>query len=401
MSRQDTLTVYFCGSGNNREQTDKFLIPFLFDQTIRKVENLYDPGGAIIFDGPGGKYFMPRYYSKTVKKHVEAGDYNKALRIAAWKKNPSAGRIRAPLIDGLSGSGATSNVLAAWAWLSKRFSEDQAFTRINLLGFSRGAYSCLVLAKILDQDDTFSDREAEVNILTLDPVPGGHDTIVPSANDAFRRSGFGTSFNKSMNIQNPEQLPSIVKNYRSIVQSRIRKYMFGWMGGYARKDYVFKSVVPSWAPGTQRAERSMKIFIMPGRHSASASLDPKFANSGMVARHICATFLRENGTEMEDDLRLSPQELARNLRRLDGKLDGKNANKTGYKAEPSKNRGVLIEQIRDVAQNDDHVDLVEFSQIAEHFEDLRAQNTVQQDGHLVQAAAAFEGLYRRVMFALS
>lgn len=388
MSKVDTLTVYFCGSGNHRGQTDKFLIPFFFSQTIGKVENLFDPGNSVIFDGPGGKYFMPRFHSKNVRKHVAAGNFNKALRVSATHKKPSAGRIRAPLIDGISGAGATSNVLAAWAWLARRCSEDNAFTTINLVGFSRGAYSCFILAQILQQDEQVNDGNREVNMFTFDPVPGGHDTIVPAFNDAFHRSGFGTSLNSAFSIKNPEELPSIVKNYRSIVQANISKRMFGVMGGYAGKDYIFKSVVPKWAPGSTHAGRSMKVFIMPGRHSASAELSPRFAHSSAVGRHLCATFLKANGTEMAMDLSLSPSDLNDSLTHIEDEMNTAGASKAGYNTDASKHRGQLVERIRAVSREDALVSLIEFKDIGTHLAALRTQQGPEYDrGDLIRLNA--------------
>ncbi len=371
MTVSDTVTLYFCGSGNSQKQNDEFLIPFLYNHTKGKQHNMFElNASAAIFDGPGGAWWLPRYNAERVKKRLEKNEFKKALHLNE-KNRPSDKIGRLPALDGFTGAGATSNVLQAWAWLSMMYEKKpEKFKKINLVGFSRGAYSCMILAHVLQQDNRFPQDNVEVNIFAFDPVPGGQNTWTHALNDAFHRNyPCGKSFKQAFNIGKPEELPPIVKNYHSIVQGGIRKKMWGWTP--IGKDSAFQSVVPSWGAGTHRPDRTMKIFMMPGRHSASVKNATKFKHSYEIGRHICASFLLANGTKLESGLTLTPQQLERHLIDLADKVGGKKKNdiNAGYH-KFSKHRTKLSEKIELNANNDEFIDLLPLEFMQEYIDDL-------------------------------
>lgn len=71
----------------------------------------------------------------------------------------------------ISGSGWDDNVLKA-VWLLTAFGDELPKT-VNILGWSRGAVTCLKMANKLNE--VFP--QIEVNIFAVDPVPGGKDVL--------------------------------------------------------------------------------------------------------------------------------------------------------------------------------------------------------------------------------
>lgn len=79
-------------------------------------------------------------------------------------------------ISGLGfGSGWDDNVYkAVWLLTHLKFSKGQAIDTVNLIGWSRGAVSCIKTAnKIFEVFET----TLNVNIVAIDPVPGGLNTL--------------------------------------------------------------------------------------------------------------------------------------------------------------------------------------------------------------------------------
>lgn len=72
------------------------------------------------------------------------------------------------------GSGWEDNVYkAVWLLTHLQFERDAKITRVNLVGWSRGAVTCLMMANKLYE---LFGMDLEVNIFAIDPVPGGFTT---------------------------------------------------------------------------------------------------------------------------------------------------------------------------------------------------------------------------------
>lgn len=72
------------------------------------------------------------------------------------------------------GSGWEDNVYrAVWLLTHLQFERDAKITTVNMVGWSRGAVTCIMMANKLYE---LFDMSIEVNIFAIDPVPGGFTT---------------------------------------------------------------------------------------------------------------------------------------------------------------------------------------------------------------------------------
>jgi hypothetical protein len=155
----------------------------------------------------------------------------------------------------------------------RMFRKGSPVTRVNAIGWSRGAVSCHMLANALAKDPRLS--QIEINIFAIDPVPG------PGEFDAHR-----------------VQLPRTVRNYFAV---------------YARHELqrIFRPTLPAFEGDCR--PRGFRTVLMPGVH-ATPSGDPYVRRhtqraSGKVTRHLAEQCLAEWGTPLNqrlnyDDLRL-------------------------------------------------------------------------------------------------
>ncbi|WP_158156109.1 hypothetical protein [Pseudomonas sp.] len=148
--------------------------------------------------------------------------------------------------------------------------------KVNIVGWSRGAVSCHMLANAMLADPAL--KHIPVNIFAVDPVPG------------------------PLNFQ-PE---------RVTLGPNVREYV----GFFARDERSkgFACVVPHTDGSTKTS-----VFPLPGRHATlvgNAALDgvagPKvLAEPGMVVRHLAETCLRRWGVSLAKCLNLTKDELVR------------------------------------------------------------------------------------------
>lgn len=320
---KDVVTIYFCGSGNNREQTDKFATPLL--HSLTKGER------KIIFDGPGGAKIQN---SESILKMVESGNNSssKISNIKFWKSKDGKvedawnkmlknnyGKINAG-----TGGGTQSNIIVALQWLWMEWHRER-FSTVNLCGFSRGAVSCIMLSHLMQAAGFPSLGNIKLNIFTFDPVPGG-------IND-FKDNG---KFEQTSRAGTPETLAPMVSSYRSILQENIKKRM---ALGIINKDKNFKCVVPDYT-GTNQGRTPRELYPLPGRHSSS-SLFNEDTGTSKLGIHLAQDFLKSKGTEFSGDRTLSPAEqidayaTARMYWTKGGKVDG-------AKLKASKHRRPLV-----------------------------------------------------------
>jgi hypothetical protein len=159
---------------------------------------------------------------------------------------------------------------------------QSTYDRVNLIGWSRGAVTCFMVANAIQ--DALADGslpKIEVRIFAVDPVPGGINEVVYSA---------------------MTQLPSCVKHY---------------FGVYARDEVSvgFTPVVPKTDPGTL-----VDFLPLPGMHStvagtafidkhASLSSDFDLKGPGRVTRFWAESALGAWGTKLKRTADYSNQQL--------------------------------------------------------------------------------------------
>ena len=286
--RKDVVTLYFCGSGNNRDQGNKNTIPRLYDTT--KGER------RIIFDGPGGAAIKK---TEAITKALAGGDISTGWAVTAKGKAANQAKTWEKMLaaqhgtktTALTGTGTQSNIVMALQWLWLEYYKHP-FADVNVAGFSRGGVSAIMLGHAM-QAAGFADlASVRVNIFTFDPVPGG-------LND-FKDKG---NFAATGRAGTPKTLAPIVANYRSILQESLKT----WIGGIVPKDRTFKCVVPDYI-GSNPARTPRELFPMPGDHGASASYTND-KGPGAIGAHLCQSFLMAHGTDFTSNFVLSPSEL--------------------------------------------------------------------------------------------
>jgi len=94
------------------------------------------------------------------------------------------------------GTGWQNNVSETIAWLQQRQQQPSPLTSVNLVGHSRGAATCIMLAHAMEA--TAGLQAIRVNIFAIDPVAGGYTDF---------SSGTGSPF----------EIPANVAEYTSIL----------------------------------------------------------------------------------------------------------------------------------------------------------------------------------------
>jgi len=148
-------------------------------------------------------------------------------------------------------------------------------TQVNIVGWSRGAVSCHMLANAMLEDPQL--KHIPVNIFAVDPVPG----------------------------------PLNFQKERVTLGGNVREYV----GFFARDERSkgFACVIPHTHSATKTS-----IYPLPGRHATlvgNAALDgvagPKIlAEPGLVVRHLAETCLRRWGVKLQKCLALNAQSVA-------------------------------------------------------------------------------------------
>lgn len=275
MTRTDVVSLFFCGSGQNRDKGEKQLVSHLYDNAIGDRK--------FIFDGPGG---APIRDAEGILKAVETKG-KKVSSKKGWKKLWKS--KQAKFGRGVTGVGTASNIVMALQWLWEQY-YSQKFVDVNVIGFSRGGVSCIMLAHAMHEAGFTHLGNINVNIFTFDPVPGG-------VNDFGTK---GHSFDQTGRVGTPKTLAPIVANYRSILQQNIK----GW-----GKDLTFKCVVPEYE-GSHPRRTPRELYPMPGRHGAAARYDTT-TGEGDIGGYLCQEFMERHGTRFNTAFsRLSPLALA-------------------------------------------------------------------------------------------
>lgn len=289
----DVVTMYFCGSGNNKQQSDEYTLPLFYEKTkgSRKA----------IFNGPGGG---PIQKTEAITKMLANGG-SASTGFALTKKGKAANQAakwqkmlnsyHGTMTTGGTGVGTQSNIVMALQWLWLQYYE-QPFTKVNLAGFSRGGVSAIMLGHAIQAAGFTELGNIEVNIFAFDPVPGG-------LND-FKNKG---SFEATGRAGTPDTLAPVVSSYRSILQENLKKWMKVFGPIHIKKDKNFKCVVPNYK-GSNKKRTPRELIPMPGGHGESARHDND-KGPGAIGAHLLQEFMEAHGTEYSANYKLTPKQI--------------------------------------------------------------------------------------------
>jgi hypothetical protein len=250
------FTIYNCGTSHNRQNLDETVA-----DTARRTAGS-ENRDWMINDGPGSS-------SHSVPKSALAADRG----LAAQAKTPGT---RNP-VNGLKQSSwfaATRGVIDGYGW-EQNVEHTMAVLNatidlprtINMVGWSRGAITCFMIANALHQIPRTS--AIDVNIFALDPVPGPGNFHDP----------------------NKVTLPPNVKHYAAVVQEDERRRIFR----------------PVLTDAGDAPDIQTKFYYMPGGHSTGVFRTKN--EVGLIAAFLVHRFLEKHGTGLNNPIQLSPRDL--------------------------------------------------------------------------------------------
>lgn len=191
------------------------------------------------------------------------------------------------------GNGWDDNVYkAVWMLTHLKFEMSQPIDTVNIIGWSRGAVTCLKIANKLFE--VFEDT-LNVNIFAVDPVPGGYTARTL---DMFA-------------------IPPNVRNYLAVLA------LDADGGNFQPTDRtIIKLLAPKSQHGKggnpdslnpQHIKPHVHFLPIPGNHSdvVNAKLShPLVKNSATLCRHLAWQFLKAHGTPMKQEWKLSRDEVS-------------------------------------------------------------------------------------------
>ena len=262
--RTDVVSIYCCGTGGHRGKHAKWAVPHLYDTT--KGERKF------ICDGPGGAK-IPKV--EDILKKVESGG---KVKKKLFEKTHSKGMRKQA-----SGEGTADNIILCLQWLWLEYYKER-FVDINLIGWSRGAVTCIMLShSIQSAGFTELNPNIRVNVFAFDPVPGSkNDFAVKGTFESTGRTG------------TPDELAPCVASYESILHEKIKKYLKGPI----KKDKNFVCAVPSYT-GHNQHRTPQVTYPMPGGHGDSGKYNESEGGGpiGRIGIHLAQDFMTRHGTE--------------------------------------------------------------------------------------------------------
>ncbi|UVM56811.1 hypothetical protein LOY37_04295 [Pseudomonas sp. B21-012] len=301
------LTVYFCGTGSHRFDDNN---PNFWNGELVSTLASNDQGKEyahwIAVDGPGSgnlqadELFVEPggYYNWNQTLFGKGWEENvqHALQIIKGQSNWQRTELSEEEYQRLKAAGIpipNSTATASWFWrtynygnrkitpqllqeqIIKQFRKEGVIpTQVNLVGWSRGAVSCHMLANAMLGDSEL--KKLPVNIFAIDPVPGMGN---------FDRHRV--------------QLGENVKQY---------------VGFFSRDERSkgFACVIPKTHAGTR-----CHVYPMPGRHATlvgnaaadGAAGSKVLAEPGLIVRHFAEVCLTRWGVKLQKMLNLGEREL--------------------------------------------------------------------------------------------
>lgn len=261
------VTIFCCGTAFHRDRID-FSVPFTWRAT--KGDRVW------INDGPGN---TTHHILKTenIMKRAEKGNF---MPEAMFSNMHTTSRKQ------LTGTGTQDNIITTlqWLWMEYHRTDKPKFRTINLVGWSRGAVTCIMLAHAIEAAGFRGLLpNLKVNIFAFDPVPGG-------LND-FDKNG---DFQQTGRAGTVDTLSPCVNEYHAILAENV--------GG--AKGLVFKCVSPNFSNGGGTKSETP----MPGGHSTVANHDTNNP-VGRIAIALCHEFLTKHGTDLHVHKKLSDQQM--------------------------------------------------------------------------------------------
>ncbi|AXA90525.1 hypothetical protein [Massilia sp. YMA4] len=286
-----TFTVFFCGTGASHEdhQNPAYIDGELIAKLARNHPGL-EFDDWIIVDGPGSgnlqeadKWVRPGNYCGPMGIGFGYGwEENVAHAIAVIKKDPKWYRksytekdkkaLSSQFEQGLLDENSVRKITPQHLQLARaRIMKIPLPTVVNLVGWSRGAVTCHMMANAMAQDEQL--KGVTVNIFAIDPVPG----------------------------------PLQFQPHRVALGPNVQDYF----GVFARdeRSFGFTPTLPKLS-----VRGSYLTVILPGRHGTlvgNAHADGQrqgpqtFTAPGRLVRHFAELFLNCHGVTMTNCLNLS------------------------------------------------------------------------------------------------
>lgn len=295
------VTIYCCGTNFSRDQKSDEAVAYCWDKTTSR---------KLILDGPGSpRSVNPNariLKTENIMKAVESRKKTWLGKDAGPGKVPEKlfsderhYRVEKNLEGALHGVGWADNVIMAIQWLWEQFyvgkspsatSNLESFSTVNLVGWSRGAVTCIMLAHAIEEAGFKRLKpEMKVNVFAFDPVPGGwNDFKVKGTFDATGRVG------------SPNQLPEIVDHYQAVLMEN-------------ESSGLFKCVSPA---EFSSGYHNFVEYPLPGVHADCVRFLKADNPAGKIGIHLCQRFLIDCGTEGTFDKVLSDNEVLENYARM-------------------------------------------------------------------------------------
>ena len=162
------------------------------------------------------------------------------------------------------GTGWQNNVAETIASLQERQQLAPPLTSVNLVGHSRGAVTCIMLAHAMAA--TAGLQAIRANIFAIDPVPGGYSDF-------------------SFGVGSPFEIPSNVREYTSILMENAGDPFFACLseGRNLRK----------------LGNTNITQYPLPGKHGDATKSDFAVYPTARISAHLLASFLTDNGSSAE------------------------------------------------------------------------------------------------------
>jgi hypothetical protein len=283
------LTIYNCGTAFTRDRgtsltpgTAGELVAHLYDKAAAPDINnfgrldLESYHFKLIHDGPGSAPSAFGKWEKNAQGVRQPVQHPASDSKAATPGSGLFDKLPQALKQGIGqafGTGWGANVDHAVSVVKALRKKPDA---INLIGWSRGAITCHMIANALHGDADTSLRQIPVNIFAVDPVPGGR---------------FGAHGRDKVDVAGN------VARYRGVFAIHDRKLGFR-AAVVSRKD---------------AGDRDIVFYAMPGVHDTVVQGATGLVAVAALVEHLAVEFLEANGSAFGSGvIRMSPQEICEN-----------------------------------------------------------------------------------------
>jgi len=250
------FSIYNCGTSHNRQNLDETVADMA--RRTAGAENR----DWMINDGPGSS-------PQGVGKSATAFERGLAAQAKTpGTRDPITGLKQGSFFEAtrgvISGEGWEHNVAHTMAVLNATLDLPRT---INMVGWSRGAITCFMIAHALHNNPRTSG--VEVNVFAFDPVPG------PG------------------NFHDPDKvtLPANVKHYAAVVQEDERRKIFR----------------PTLIDADHTLGAKTRFYYMPGGHSTGVFRTKN--EVGLIAAFLAHHFLQKHGTQLNQPIWLTSRDL--------------------------------------------------------------------------------------------